>query len=231
MNNCCCVCCFFTHILTKCTVQGTKSPVKNLVRQRCAEGFNSVIKLLEIHYAILRVVTSSRGMGRDSDSLRDGWSGDRIPVGDEIFPHPSWLPYAPPSLLYNMYRASLPGRGADHPLPSSAEVKERVSYNSTPTLRLHGLFYGETYHYLHFTSNRGTRSGEAQLFLHCCHFRAFVLRTRRMHPTTHRVLGVRSWKRPPLPAFTFIIILPMGVSGILSTDNPTRHVKAQKVKG
>jgi hypothetical protein len=47
-------------------------------------------------------------------------------VGAEIFCSRPDRPWAPPSLLHNGYRVSFPGRGVDHPPPSSAEVKERV---------------------------------------------------------------------------------------------------------
>ena len=64
-------------------------------------------------------------------SLRAGRSGDRIPVGGEIFRVRPDRPWGPSSLLYNGYRVSFPevkrpGRVVDHPPPFSDEVKERV---------------------------------------------------------------------------------------------------------
>jgi hypothetical protein len=65
---------------------------------------------------------------RHSDSLRGGRSGDRIPVGGEIFLTRPDRPWGQPNLLYtgSFPGVKRPGRGADHPPLSSAEVKERV---------------------------------------------------------------------------------------------------------
>ena len=77
---------------------------------------------------------SGIGPGYDSlrpGSLRPGGSGDRIPVGGEIFHNcPDWS-CGPLSLLHNGYQVSLPGvnrpgRSVHHPSASSVEVKEIV---------------------------------------------------------------------------------------------------------
>jgi hypothetical protein len=50
--------------------------------------------------------------------------------GGEIFCTRPDRPWSPPNLLYNGYRifpgGKRPGRGVDHPPPSSAEVKKGV---------------------------------------------------------------------------------------------------------
>ena len=60
----------------------------------------------------------------DGPGIESPWEG-------EIFRTRPDRPCGPPSLLYNGYRISFPGvkrpgRGADHPPPTRAEVKERV---------------------------------------------------------------------------------------------------------
>jgi hypothetical protein len=69
-------------------------------------------------------------LSRNSDSLRGGQSGDRIPVGERFSTPIQTGPRAHPT-SYTMSTGSFPGvkqpgRGVDHPPPSSAEVKERV---------------------------------------------------------------------------------------------------------
>jgi hypothetical protein len=70
------------------------------------------------------------------DWLRDGRSGDRIPVGARFFAHIQTGPGAHPASCtmgtgYFM-GVEQSGRGADHPPPPSAEVENEYSYTSTP---------------------------------------------------------------------------------------------------
>jgi hypothetical protein len=71
-----------------------------------------------------------RYLSRYSDSLRAGRSGDRISVGARFSAPVHTGPGAHPA-SYTMGTGSFPrvkrpGRGVNHPPPSSAEVKERV---------------------------------------------------------------------------------------------------------
>jgi hypothetical protein len=87
----------------------------------------------KITVLLITFCTGKNGPGwlsRYSDSLRAGRSGDRIPVGVKFFTPAQTSPGAHPA-SYTMGTGSFPGvkrsgRGVDHPLPSRAEVNERV---------------------------------------------------------------------------------------------------------
>jgi len=80
------------------------------------------------------MITMLFSWSRDSDSLRAGRSGDRIPVGArfsapvQIGPggHPASCTMGTGSFPW----VKRPRRGVDHPPQSSAEVKERVELYS-----------------------------------------------------------------------------------------------------
>ena len=76
-------------------------------------------------------------MGRYSDSLRAGRSGDRIPVGT-IFSEPVQTGLGTHPATCTMGTGSFlgvkwPKRDYDHPLPSNAKVKERVELHMPPS--------------------------------------------------------------------------------------------------
>ena len=78
------------------------------------------------------IKTTWAGIAQSVWRLATGWTvRGSNPGGGEIFRTRPDRPWGPPSLIYNGYPVPFqgvkrPGRGVDHPPPSSAEVKERV---------------------------------------------------------------------------------------------------------
>jgi hypothetical protein len=79
--------------------------------------------------------------------LRSGWSGDRILVGARFFAHVQTGPGVHPATCTTGTESfpgvKRPGRGTDHPLSSSGEVK-RVGFSVCYGVPLHfGLVFHE----------------------------------------------------------------------------------------
>jgi len=78
-------------------------------------------------------------------SVRTGRSGDRISVGARFSAPVQTGPGAHPAsntmdMVSLSHGAKRPGRGVDHPRPSSTVVEGRVELYIDPTLGLRGLF-------------------------------------------------------------------------------------------
>jgi hypothetical protein len=87
-------------------------------------------------YKILLLIYSHSGYGLDSPGIESRW-------GARFFAHVQTGPGAHPASCTmgtgSFPRVNRPGRGADHPPSSSAEVTNEKSYTSNPTLALRGL--------------------------------------------------------------------------------------------
>jgi hypothetical protein len=110
------------------------------------------LKESKTYYRKIRIyVRNRRGVGRDSAvgiANRYGLDGPEIESRwGRDFPHLSRKALGPTQLPIHWVpgffpRVKRPGRGVDHPPPSSAEVKKKKEkrYTSTPPLGIRGLF-------------------------------------------------------------------------------------------
>jgi hypothetical protein len=144
-----------------CSMKWSYSGVRGSQRRRIQFSFSKRMKTASKHHApptyspgvclhTLQFLVGRDGAvgiatcyGLDGPGIESRWGG-------EIFRTHKDRPWGPISLLYNGCRAfpgrvKRPGRGVDHPPPSSAEVKERVELYLYFPLGLRGLFWGEIY--------------------------------------------------------------------------------------
>jgi hypothetical protein len=75
-------------------VQRAKSPVKNLVRQRCTDGFNSGLKgLSNVFIKFLKFVHVSPGLNQLHNPSLLGAAGDNIPQAFVASASSNWWTY------------------------------------------------------------------------------------------------------------------------------------------
>jgi hypothetical protein len=118
-SNVACTGCSVVHSDTECT--GNKSVIA-----MCTEwivGRDSSVGIVTRY-------------GLDGPGIESQWGEIFTPIQTGPVAHPA---------SYTMGTGSFPGvkrlgHGVDHPPSSSAKVKEKCSYTSTPPLGLHGLF-------------------------------------------------------------------------------------------
>ena len=117
--------------------------------------FSSYMAIESFHKFIFTEVINSYGpgqLGRYSDSLRAGMSGNRIPVEAKFSAPVLTSPESYPT-SYTMGTGSFPevkrpGRGADHPPPSKCRGHERVGLCLNSPSGPQWPFAGRTFMYL-----------------------------------------------------------------------------------